>query len=405
MIAPYTLSKYIILAIFVLLFSCQNEQATKEVADNEFDAKTTLSSIAENYKQVIDFPLDSGNIPRSLEPNGETRGVVSRNWCSGFYPGIWWMLYAHTQDETFAKEAEEWTWLIEKEKDNVYTHDLGFMIYDSFGWGYQLTKRKDFEAVIVQGAKSLSTRFNPTISAIRSWDTPEGHKWQYPIIIDNMMNLELLFTATEISGDSSFYHIAVNHAETTLKNHFREDNSSFHVVDYDITSGAPRKKETHQGINDASAWARGQGWGLYGYTVMYRITKDAKYLNQANKIASYIIKRLPKDYIPYWDFDAPNIPNEPRDTSAGALIASALLELQDYVQGDTKETYTNVAKELLKELSSERYRREATLEAPFILNHATGNYPANDEIDVPIVYADYYYVEALLRASKLKVLL
>lgn len=388
----------LIFMFLFLLLSCNQDKKQKE----SIDSSETLNIISDNYRKLFDLDIDSTKIPRSIE-NGELDLIKSKNWCSGFYPGVWWMLYSFNNDESFAKEAEDWTWLLEKEKLNGTTHDMGFKIYCSFGWGYQLTKRDDFKDVIIQSAKTLSKRFNPKIKAIQSWDRPEGHKWsKFPVIIDNMINLELLFAATKITKDSLYYNIAVDHANTTLENHFREDFSSYHVVDFDEQTGEVITKDTHQGFSKESSWARGQGWGLYGFTLMYRETKDLKYLNMATKIADFIIGRLPEDYIPYWDFDDPKIPNAPRDSSAAAIYASALLELQGYVSEEKKDTYISVAQHILAQLSSDTYLKKATLESPFLLKHATGNLPSNSEIDTSIIYADYYYVEALLRANELK---
>lgn len=395
--------------MFLLLISCNQNVKQKESLEtknkldisNKVNAFETLKVISNNYRQLLDFKMDSMRIPRSIE-NGKLDLIKSRNWCSGFYPGIWWMLYNYNNDDAFAKEAEEWTWLLEKEKLNGSTHDMGFKVYCSFGWGYRLTQRDDFKNVVIESAKTLSTRFNPKVKAIQSWDRPEGHKWAaYPVIIDNMMNLELLFAASKLTKDSIYYNIAVDHADTTLKHHFREDNSSYHVVDFDELTGEVITKDTHQGISKESSWARGQGWGLYGFTLMYRETKNKVYLDMAIKIADYIIRRLPDDDIPYWDFDDPKIPNAPRDTSAAALYASALLELQAYVPHKKKQIYLKAVQHILKQLGTETYTKKATLESPFILKHATGNLPANSEIDAPIIYADYYYVEALLRAKNL----
>lgn len=396
------------ISIFLLL-SCNHDKKQKESPNVNIEqspyikvnALETLSTISDNYRQLMDLEIDSTRIPRSIE-NGKLDFIKSRNWCSGFYPGIWWMLYDFNKDESFAKEAEAWTWLLEKEKLNGTTHDMGFKVYCSFGWGHRLTKREDFKNIIIQSAKTLSTRFNPKVNAIQSWDRLEGHKWsKFPVIIDNMMNLELLFAASKLTKDSLYYNIAVNHANTTLKYHFREDNSSYHVVDFNELTGDVITKDTHQGFAKESSWARGQGWGLYGFALMYRETNDEKYLEIATKIADYIIGKLSNDYIPYWDFDDPKTPNVPRDTSAAALYASALLELQAYVSNKNKQTYIEVAQNILNQLESETYTKKATLESPFILNHATGNLPANSEIDVPIIYADYYYVEALVRAKNL----
>jgi hypothetical protein len=217
------------------------------------------------------------------------------------------------------------------------------------------------------------------------------------------MNLELLFWATKLSGDSSFYNIAVTHANTTIKNHFRADNSSYHVLNYDSKTGAIKQKKTAQGAADESAWARGQAWGLYGFTATYRETKDEKYLDQANRIAQFILKHLnlPADKIPYWDFNAPGIPNALRDASAAAIIASALLELSGYVQGAQREEYISVVETILRTLSSGEYKAAAGTNGGFILKHGVGHMPNKTEIDVPLTYADYYFVEAMKRYKEL----
>src|SRR5215203_1891363 len=268
--------------------------------------------------------------PRTLD-SMELKLVPSRDWTSGFFPGELWFLYEYTKKDEWKKQAQDFTANIEREKTNGGTHDMGFKIYCSFGQGYRLTKDAHYKEVIIQSAKTLVTRFNTKAGVIRSWDHHK-EQWDYPVIIDNMMNLELLFEASKLSGDPSFYKIAVAHANTTMKNHFRHDYSSYHVVDYDTATGETKKKQTAQGYADESAWARGQAWGLYGFTMCYRETKDKKYLDHAEHIAAFILSHtnLPKDLVPYWDFNAPNIPNEPRDASAGALIASALYELSGY---------------------------------------------------------------------------
>ena len=297
------------------------------------------------------------------------------------------------------EKARSFTARIENEKMNATSHDIGFKVYCSYGNGYRLTKEPAYRDVIIQSAKTLSKRFNPIIGSIRSWDH-NADKWAYPVIIDNMMNLELLFEATKLSGDSSFYKIAVSHANTTMKNHFRRDNSSFHVVNYDSLTGKVIKKTTHQGFSNESAWARGQAWGLYGFTMCYRETKNKAYLNQAEKIANFLMKNpnLPKDLIPYWDFNAPGIPNEPRDASAAAVMASAFYELSLYsTQG---KYYRTVADKITASLTT-GYRSPIGENKGFLLIHSTGSKPMNSEVDVPLNYADYYYLEALLRSKKL----
>jgi rhamnogalacturonyl hydrolase YesR len=362
------------------------------IADAEKQTQVMLASITEAKGNNADLVS-----PRTLE-NGKLKMVPAKDWTSGFFAGELWLLYAYTHKPEWKSKASAFTALEEKEKYNGGTHDMGFKIYCSYGTGYQLTKDPAYKEVIVQAAKTLSTRFNPVVGCIRSWDHHK-EQWGYPVIIDNMMNLELLFAATRLTGDSSFYKIAVSHANTTMKNHFRPDYSCYHVVDYDTVTGKVVKRNTHQGYADESAWARGQGWALYGYTMCYRETKNAAYLKQAERVAKFILHhpRLPADKVPYWDFDAPGIPNEPRDASAAAVIASGLYELAKYSQN--KKEYLQVANTIMQSLTN-NYRSPIGENKGFILLHSTGSKPANSEVDVPLNYADYYYLEALLRSRK-----
>jgi rhamnogalacturonyl hydrolase YesR len=338
--------------------------------------------------------------PRTLATDGKLVLVPSKDWTSGFFPGVLWYLYEFTGQKPWEDQAKTFTAQLEKEKLNGGTHDMGFKIYCSYGNGYRLTGDPAYREVIIQSAKTLATRFNSKVGCIRSWDH-NSDKWQFPVIIDNMMNLELLFAATKLTGDSSFYKIAVSHANTTMKNHFRPNFSSYHVVDYDPATGNVLHKQTHQGYTHESSWARGQAWGVYGYTMCYRETQNPKYLEQAEKIAAFILNnpRLPKDLIPYWDFDAPNIPNEPRDASAAAVIASAFYELSRY--SAIGKFYLKKADQIMKNLTND-YRSPIGQNRGFILIHSTGSKPMNSEVDVPLNYADYYYLEALLRAKQLK---
>jgi unsaturated chondroitin disaccharide hydrolase len=335
--------------------------------------------------------------PRTIE-NDSLKFVASRDWTSGFFPGELWMLYGYTGNQEWRQVAEVYTGLMEKEKTNATTHDMGFKMNCSFGTGYRLTHDKAYREVLIQSARTLSTRFNPLIGCIRSWDH-HRNLWGFPVIIDNMMNLELLFEATRLTGDSSFYRIAVSHANTTMKNHYRPDYSSYHVVDYDTLTGKVVKRMTWQGANDSSAWARGQAWGLYAFTMCYRYTKNPVYLRQAEHIAAFILHNphLPADKVPYWDFNAPGIPNEPRDASAAAIIASGLYELSGYSRNAGE--YRAAAGTILKNLT-EHYRSPIGANKGFILLHSTGGKPTNTEVDVPINYADYYYLEALLRSRR-----
>ncbi|NHF58600.1 glucuronyl hydrolase [Flavobacteriaceae bacterium TP-CH-4] len=351
------------------------------------------------YQKLLEYPLDSTKIPRSYTKSASVvRGVPSKDWTSGFFAGNLWHLYRLTGDDNFKNRAMRWTTFIEKEKFNDGTHDMGFKIFCSFGEGLKVEDNQVYKDIILQSAKTLSTRFNENVGSLRSWDFNKD-VWEFPVIVDNMMNLELLFIATRMSGDSTFHEIAVQHANTTLKNHFRDDHSSVHVVVYDTISGAVKEKVTHQGFNAESAWARGQAWGIYGFTMCYRYTRDPAYLAQAEASAQFFIDHpnLPEDGVPYWDFNDPAIPEAPRDVSAAAIVASALLELSKYTENSAYQKYSE---KVLESLRSDKYVLEPSLEIPFILDHSTGNWPANDEIDVPIVYADYYFLEAMIRRNE-----
>ncbi|HEY1113506.1 MAG TPA: glycoside hydrolase family 88 protein [Chitinophagaceae bacterium] len=317
-------------------------------------------------------------------------------WCSGFYPGTLIYLYEQTGDTALWKEAQRIMKVLQKEQFNKNTHDLGFMMFCSFGNAQRLAPSEENKQILLNSARSLASRYSEKVGAIRSWNSKAG---DFLVIVDNMMNLELLFWATKVTGDSSFYRMAVTHANTTLKHHFRPDNSSYHLVNYHPETGAVQQKRTVQGASDSSAWARGQGWGLYGYTVMYRETHDPVYLEQAQKIAGFILDHpnLPSDKIPYWDFNAPGIPNTRRDASAGALIASALIELAGYSEKAAAATYLDAAGAMLRSLASPAYTAPYGENGGFLLRHSVGHLPARSEVDVPLTYADYYYVEALSR--------
>ena len=381
-----------ILAIVVLTFFFDTLGA-----QNRINADATLNSIEKQLRYRLETFTDTNTFPRSVKDNAKI-SVPSRDWTSGFYPGILWLMYESTKDEMWARAARKWTESLEKEQYNTGPHDLGFMLYCSYGNGLRLAPSRAYEEVLMQGARSLSTRFRKTTGTVKSWD---HGAWEFPVIIDNMMNLELLFWATRTSGDSTFYNIGVTHALTTMKNHFRTDNSSYHVVDYDTVTGEVKERVTHQGHADESAWARGQAWGLYGYTLTYRETKDKRFLDQAIRIADFMLAHpnLPADKVPYWDFNAPGIPDEERDASAAAILASALLELSLYVDNGAK--YQETAAAILKSLASPAYMADPGTNHGFILMHSTGHKPAKSEIDVPLIYADYYFIEALLRYKRI----
>lgn len=337
--------------------------------------------------------------PRTIGDDGSFKMVASRDWTSGFFPGELWYMYEYTQDDFWKKKAQEFTAPIEDQKTNGGTHDMGFKMYCSFGNGYRLTKDAAYKDILLESAATLITRYKPAVGCIRSWDHGRD-KWQCPVIIDNMMNLELLYWAFRESGDSVYYKVATNHARTTMKNHFRDNYSSYHVIDYDTITGNVLHKHTHQGYSHESAWARGQAWGLYGYTMCYRETKLPEFLSMAENIAKYIFTNptMPEDGVAYWDFDAPGIPNEPRDASAAAVMACAMYELSMY-NAEQAGQYKKWADTIVESLGN-HYRAKQNGDYGFLLLHSTGAH--NFERDVPLVYADYYFLEALLKKAKLE---
>lgn len=373
-----------------------------------------LRLIDGNLRQAVNqYKILMGHLPPDRMPRSYTAyaGRLETSdagwWTSGFYPGTLFYLYSFSHDTALLGEAERRLTLLNKEQYNRGTHDLGFMMYCSYGTALRLIREgvlrepaAPYDSVLLNSARSLSTRFNPTVGCIRSWDSKP---WKFPVIIDNMMNLELLLWATQESGDSSFARIAVTHANTTLRNHFRPDYSSYHVVDYDPATGEVLAKKTAQGYSDSSAWARGQAWGLYGYTVMYRYTHDPRYLEQAEHIAAYILgnPNLPADKVPYWDYNAPGGNRVLRDASAAAIMASALIELSRYTVHGQGKSYLGAAEQIIVSLSSANYHAVVGANGGFLLMHSVGNLPGRTEVDVPLTYADYYFVEAMLRYKEI----
>ena len=346
-----------------------------------------------------------GQNPRSVNPNGTVRIAGITDWTTGFFPGSLWYGYELTGDEHLAEEAKRFTLALDSIRNITNTHDLGFMLYCSYGNAFRLTGDKTYLPALADGAKHLAARFNPKVGVIRSWDFAW---WHYPVIIDNMMNLEYLYWGAKTFNMPNYATIANTHATTTMKNHYRKDFSSYHVVDYDEATGKILKKATHQGLTDESAWARGQAWGLYGYTMCYKNSKNPAFLTQAENIAKFIMNHpsLQKDKIPAWDLDVHNADDldtdgaAPRDASAAAVIASALLDLSTQVKDGQK--YFNYAEDILKTLSSDAYLAKPGENQYFILKHSVGAFLYNSEIDTPLDYADYYYLEALNRYKKIK---
>ena len=356
--------------------------------------------------EYLDTVLDSvavskpGNAvyPRSIRPDGTFWESNYKWWCSGFYPGTLWYVYEYTGNETFKELALKYQSGLEPLRYRTDDHDVGFQLMCSYGNCLRLTGDQECVPVLIDGANSLSTRFDQEVGCTRSWSFG---KWSFPVIIDNMMNMELLLKATELGGDDSLKNIAIAHARTTMKNHFRDDNSCFHLVDYDPETGAVVGKQTVQGYADNSAWARGQAWAIYAYPMIYRFTKDQEMLDHAVAIAEYLLPRVPDDGIPYWDYDAPDIPDDVRDASSAAIMACGLIELSTYVDAEKSARYLAMAEKSLRTLASDEYLAAEGGNYGFLLKHSTGNKNRDQEVDVPLTYADYYFLEALMRWQKL----
>lgn len=351
------------------------------------------------------------NYPRTMNDKGELVTTGMYDWTPGFFPGSLWYLYELTGNTFWRHEAEKWTHSLENLKTFTKHHDLGFMMYCSYGNALRLAPKPEYTDILIESAASLSSRYSETTRVIKSWnyrkawnDTTE---WFYPVIVDNMMNLEMLLFAAKQSGNKSFHDIAISHANTTLKHHIREDYGTYHVVDFDTLTGAPLHQATCQGFSDNSTWSRGQAWMIYGYTMMYRETQDPVYLNTAICLADFYLTNLPEDLIPLWDFNvgqpgytpesksyAVEFQEKLKDVSAAAIACSALFELGNYAKN---KAYHEYAVKMLHNLASPEYRAPLGENACFLLMHSVGSIPHKAEIDKPLVYADYYFLEALLR--------
>jgi len=364
--------------------------------------ETALSKAVTQFEGFLAQHTNPASIPRSVSNTGAVTYVNASDWTSGFVAGSLWYLFEYSDDPAFRAAAEAWTAALASQQTNTGTHDVGFMLGSSFGNGLRLTGNQDYAGVLLTGASSLASRFNATVGATRSWS---WGSWSFPVIVDNMMNLELLFRASELGGGASYAEMAVSHALTTLREHYRPDSSSYHLVDFDPNSGAVVSKETRQGLSDESAWARGQAWGLYGFTMCYRESTDTRFLDHAFAIADFLIDspEIPADGIPYFDFSAPVTQGVPalRDASAAAIIASALLELRAFAPEPAAQRYRSFALKILATLATPEYTAAPGTNGHFILMHSVGDYPRNGEVDAAINYADYYYLEALLRCRAL----
>ena len=382
-----------------LCLACQKQESMKELTARVFER-------AAGQMELLDKSLDSAAVanpgaaiyPRSINKDGTLWTSNYKWWCSGFYPGSLWYVYEYTGDEKIKQLALEYQAGLEPLRFRKDDHDIGFQLMCSYGNCLRLTGDQTCVPVLIDGANSLASRFDPEVGCTRSWSFG---KWSFPVIVDNMMNMELLLKAAELGGSDSLKNVALAHARTTMKNHFRDDKSCFHLVDYNPETGEVAGKQTVQGLADDSAWARGQAWGLYGFTMVYRFCKEQDILDHAIAIAEYLLPRLPEDGVPFWDYDSAEIPNDVRDASAAAIMASSLIELSQSVDAEKAERYLAAAEKMLRTLASEEYLCAEGEDYGFLLKHSTGNKNTDSEVDVPLTYADYYFLEALIRWSRL----
>lgn len=364
---------------------------------------------AQVHRTLTELRDSQGNLDYTLMPRNiadtatvwHCRKATKEEWCAGFWPGILWYDYEATGNDSIRQEAERYTASLEfLSHTPAYDHDLGFLVFCSYGNGYRLTQNPAYRQVILDTADTLATLYNPRVGTLLSWPREVPTFGGHNTIMDNMINLEMLYWAARNGGSEELADIATTHARRTMECHFRPDYTSYHVAVYDTLTGNFVRGCTHQGYLDHTMWARGQAWAIYGFTVVYRETQDPVFLDFVQRVTDVYLERLPKDYIPYWDFSAPGIPDAPRDASAAAVVASALLELSGYVPGEKGQGYRQAAEQMLASLGSDAYRCGSS--KPAFLLHSVGHWPAGSEIDASIIYADYYYIEALLRLKKLR---
>ena len=391
---------------FCALAACQSQQTKVLNVEQALDYCAAQVNKALDELQGNDGTYDFTMQPRNIlqgETSWNCRQARAEEWCSGFWPGVLWMDYAHTKNDSIRKAAEGYTASLNfLAEQPAYDHDLGFLVINSFLKGYEATGSEDYKRIALAAADTLATLYNKKVGTILSWPRHVKDYGGHNTIMDNMINLELLFWAAENGGSEELKDIAIAHADTTMRYHFREDGSCYHVAVYDTLSGDFIKGVTHQGYADWSMWSRGQSWAIYGYTMVYRFTKEQRFLNHAQKVTDIYLKRLQEtsdDWVPLWDMDDPRGQQAPKDASAACVVASALLELQQYVDAEKGKQYREAAGNMLRDLSSNRYQSRNT-NCAFLI-HSTGHHPAGSEIDASIIYADYYYIEALLRLEKL----
>ena len=390
---------FILVFIFLVSLGCFS---CKTTATDDFSIDSEIAYCrSQAMRTLVSIPsLDK--IPNSMDLDSiKWRYTQVGSWTCGFWPGILWYLYEDTKDNMWREAAGKVTDMIAPlAYRKAKSHDSGFIMMCSLGNGYRLTGKPEYKEGLLHAADSLAMLYNPVVGTILSWPgMVKKENWPHNTIIDNMMNLELLFWAARNGGGQYLYDIACKHAETTMKHQFRKDYSCYHVAVYDTLDGHFIKGVTHQGLSDDSMWARGQAWAIYGYTMVYRETHDVRFLDFARKVSDVYLSRIPEDMIPYWDFNDPSIADAPRDASAACVVASALLELSGYLPAEKALEYKQAAVKMLASLSSDKY--QCGKSKPAFLLHSTGHLPAGSEIDASIIYADYYYMEALLRLKRL----
>ena len=368
---------------------------------------TIFTRAADQYRGLVKQMEGQENLfPKSWK-DGKLVTIKPQNWCSGFFPGSLWYLYEYTKADDLKAAAEKFTAIQEQIRHYTNNHDIGFMLMTSVGNALRLAPKPEYKGILLDGAAALVTRYDTNLGLIRSWNSGKGRgkmiSDHFLVIVDNMMNLELLEWAAKNGGDKNFLAVAKSHADKTNRNHFRSDSSAYHILDYNPANGKIFSYRAGQGASADGTWARGQAWAVYGFTMMYRETKDPACLERAMRCADYVLSvpNLPADKVTYWDFKASDIPNEERDTSAAAIIASAFLELSTYVPVERGRAYRSFAVRSLLALASPAYFAKVGENGGFLLMHGVGNKPGGGEVDVPLNYGDYYFLEAMIRFWKM----
>ena len=309
-------------------------------------------------------------------------------------------MYEWTSDGTWKNWAVEWTLRLADQQFRTTDHEAGFILPPSYGNGYRLTNDTTYRRALIQAARSLATRYNSVVGCVRSWQT-----LHFPVIIDGMVAIRLLWWASKETGDTTLYAKAMSHSLKTMENNVRPDGSCYQIVDYNPTTGQIYSRQNKQGYTSSTTWSRGQAWAIYGFTIAYRETGDGRFAQTAQRAADYFVDNLPLDNVPYWDFQAPKIPNEEKDVSAAAIAASGLLELSSLISSSgPREKYRNAAVSIIASLCSPAYLAAGTSSRAILL-HGVGNRMNDDrdagEVDVSLIYADYFFLEALTRYLKI----